>query len=474
MAGEYRNSVGFLDLQLRAQREKDLQQQAFQREQMAREDRQFEAQNSLALGRQAALAFSGAQDRKLQLAAMLQKAAQDAETRKALQDAKDAAAAPERDSKITKNEAQSKLYEAQTATIPVDDVRADADTASKIADRDTLHGDRVRGQDMSFLGNVAGKFATPDVYGKRALQLDDSFLSRLGKTLASGKEEPVPQNEIPAYRDSSSVPPLSDAALDAAKAEASKIWGGGAQPVVDEAPPLKMAETPVPNPDVKAIDTDKATVDLAMKNMVQGQSTLSAFKKAREELAKIPEGDFGFLARDKELRLPAKLPFLGGVGVTIPGRNSLEEGAVDMNLADSTVGRKLIQSIRGDADKSDPGVGAIKGRVVERDRARRAAQDLSSQISLMRLGTTSTAAQDARIDRILGMLNDDAFGRNKARTLAIMGDAEKEVQRLQRYYQFIAENHMLPVGEIPDPEELEAKSVKAKQKGLPPLTPSGM
>lgn len=89
MPPNIQNSLGWLGLQLRAQRERDLQEQSFQREQMAREDRQTEIQNSMAIGKQVAQTMGDAENRKLQLAAMLQKAAEDRALREQLAEKSD-------------------------------------------------------------------------------------------------------------------------------------------------------------------------------------------------------------------------------------------------------------------------------------------------------------------------------------------------------------------------------------------------
>lgn len=514
MPTDYRKTVGWLELQLAADKlQRDQAVAEKQRQERVAGDQQgFD--NALKIGSQALAQENDKENRKLQLAGLMQRAAE---------------------SNAVKEQIAARSDATKNRQITTTDENTDAKLKSQIeewfrqnVDRDALRGQnrdiaaaeldaKIRGQDVGLYSNVLGKGLTPDQYGKRPLSLSDSFIGGLGGVMANRpglgenpedipasqgeapQELPPETNRIPWFEQSRMQPRLGQPSFEAEGAEPipNAIPGEGVPapipnadpnrpPEVTNLPapaqtsaatlesPVKLTQPSVPNPDVEAVETDKQTVDLAMKNMVQGQSTLNAFKKAREKLESIPEGDFGFLARSKELRLPKGIPIVGNLGVTVPGRNALEEGAVDMGLADSFLGRKLIQSFRGNADQPDPGVESIKKRVIDRDVARAAAQDLSSQIGLMRLGTTSTAAQDARIDRILGMLNDEAFGKNKDRTLAIMKEAEKEVQRLQRYYQFIAKNHMLPVGEIPDPEELNDKATKTKQQGLPPLAPSGL
>lgn len=84
MPPNIQNSLGWLDLQLRSQRLKDQQQQDFQREQMTREQGQQDIQNALAVGTQRMRAQADGENRKLQLAAMLQKAADDRALREQL------------------------------------------------------------------------------------------------------------------------------------------------------------------------------------------------------------------------------------------------------------------------------------------------------------------------------------------------------------------------------------------------------
>lgn len=89
MPPNYQNSLGWLDLQLRADRLKQQQQQDFQREQMTREQSQQDIQNALAVAKHREAARTSSEDRKLQLAAMLQKAAEDRALREQLAEKSD-------------------------------------------------------------------------------------------------------------------------------------------------------------------------------------------------------------------------------------------------------------------------------------------------------------------------------------------------------------------------------------------------
>jgi len=139
-------------------------------------------------------AVDAADNKKLQLAALMQKAVENNKTKKELQDDKQANDKPLNDSKVSKNGAQERLYEAQAKTIPIDDKRADTHEQTYgqhmnavNADLATHHDDRIRGQDMGLYGRVASAGLQPGPDGMRALSLSPEFSSNLGTFFASGK-----------------------------------------------------------------------------------------------------------------------------------------------------------------------------------------------------------------------------------------------------------------------------------------------
>lgn len=157
MPPNYQNSLGWLDLNLRAQREKDLQEQAFKREQMAREDRQVEAQNSLGIGKIAAQALGDSENRKLQLADLMARVKLQEEGKDRRQDDKQNWEQPKIDAAVQKAMAEAEYKKAQTAEVPLESGRRDANVASQVAERGTRHDDRRYNADMGFAGKLMAR-----------------------------------------------------------------------------------------------------------------------------------------------------------------------------------------------------------------------------------------------------------------------------------------------------------------------------
>lgn len=233
-----------------------------------------------------------------------------------------------------------------------------------------------------------------------------------------------------------------------------------------EAPPT----TAKPSGRVKDTPADKSTIDAAMKAVVAGAGVESAFKRAEGEMSKVDKADYGAFEEPSYIGIPKGVPGVGGFGINIPGNNQLEKKALDMGLGSTKPGRKLVQFMKGDALQDDPGEAALKEKVQHREIARSAAADLSSQIGVLRLGTTSSAKQDEKIDKILGMSANAQFGQDKDFTMNTLGEMHKEAKRLMRVHKYIAENHALPLEDLPD-VEAQANAVQSTSSQTPGQMP---
>jgi hypothetical protein len=157
MPSDPRNSLGWMDLQLRANRLQQEQQAELQRQQFNREAQQQDFTNALAVGKQGLAAKDAEETRKLQLAELLQRTKLMEAGKDRRLDDKQANDKPEQESKVTKNNAQAGLATAQANSVSVDD--KEAERHHRADEQGTL-----RGQDMSLLGK---DLAWNPVYGDR-------------------------------------------------------------------------------------------------------------------------------------------------------------------------------------------------------------------------------------------------------------------------------------------------------------------
>lgn len=165
MPTDYRNSLGYLALQLKADRLKQQQAEDFQREQISREESQRGVDNALAIGKQQMALDANRDNRQLQLADMLTRVKLQEEGKTARQDDKQAYEADKMAAQVAKlvaermkNKAQISLIQEQTRTVGADDKRQDLQLA----------------QDAQIAATNAGTKVGPD--GKPILQVDPSAL----------------------------------------------------------------------------------------------------------------------------------------------------------------------------------------------------------------------------------------------------------------------------------------------------------
>lgn len=157
MPPNYQNSLGWLDLNLRADRLKQQQQQDFQREQMSREQQQQDIQNALSVGKLRFQTEADRENRKLQLADMMARVKLQEEGKTARQDDKQAFEQPKIDAMVKKALADAGYAEARTAEVPLESARRDTNVASQVAERDTRHDDRRYAADMGFAGKLTAR-----------------------------------------------------------------------------------------------------------------------------------------------------------------------------------------------------------------------------------------------------------------------------------------------------------------------------
>lgn len=205
---------------------------------------------------------------------------------------------------------------------------------------------------------------------------------------------------------------------------------------------------------------DKATYDAAVKALGSAKDVSKAFDSAINGMSSVPTEDFGGASEPTFLGVPKGVPGIGGIGVNVPGNNQIQEKLVDYGAENNPIGRFLLNMTTGHAELGNRPEGTFKKKVEDRELARSAAQDLVSKIGVLRLGTTSSAKQDERIDRILGLANDKAFGHDKERTLKILSQMQDAYNSLRGEHEYIVKHKRIPLGNVPAKETVTGPSAE--------------
>lgn len=409
MAADYRNSLGFLNLQLAAQDLQRQQAKQTQLEQFNRESQQQGFTNSLQMLQHSTAAKAADEDRKLALAGLMQRA-QEANALKAQ------LAGQAIDAKKPKQDAEVAKLAAQTADYAHDNAAQDV------------------GINETHEQNQTGN----------ALKAYDAQTKRAGLPL----QGPFGGMNVAGYDKTSGLPQLeggiiaggTDSPLDGPSSPTAPITSPG-NPSSSESsePPTGRVEDAPIRPD---------TYSKAVEALKKGQGTQKLFDDAISKTDAVPEGDFGTLAEG--VHLPSGLPWgLGNLG--IPGTNAGQDFLLGLGIDSG----KIKQAIKnGPFPSANPGQADEESntqtQVDTRAEARAAVQKLSQHIALELLGTTSTAAQEARVQKIIGMTNNQEFLTNKKTQLKVMREAQKVDQQNRTENEYMVRHKRAPLGELPD------------------------
>lgn len=222
MPPNIQNSLGWLNLQLRANQLQQQQQQAVQQQAFDREAKQQDIQNALGFARHEMAAQDASETRKLQLAAMLQRAREAEQGKSTRQEDKQAFEQPKIDAMVKKALADAGYAEARTKEVA-------PNAQSERQYRSNSIATQRRGQTLSLLGGMLRAGATADPYGRRTImpgqETVDYAASVIDEPLPVEDSSPpeVPQ-EVPQLRPpempGAPLPDLTNAQMDAAKAAA--------------------------------------------------------------------------------------------------------------------------------------------------------------------------------------------------------------------------------------------------------------
>lgn len=289
MANDYRNSLGFLSLQLKAkaQERQALEQQAIRQEQREREV--AGEQNTMKLGQLAVQQLNEQENRKLQLAGMLQKAAETNDVKVQLERMKEDFVRPKQDSEIEKNKATAGLSGAKAIEVPLESARRDADLGRKEADTES-NIDHRKQQDVNQRYSInmgfLGRFAQPGVYGRRGLQIDQNLVDRMmAVPEPSASQDTTPSVDVPG-RDGVAPGSQLDYILDFPK--------GKAPPQTRATPSVATATVPPPgDPNVQLFRPADAVKNA---QAAQGASqSVERLKGLRDKAAKMDPANWGLL-----------------------------------------------------------------------------------------------------------------------------------------------------------------------------------
>ena len=329
MAGEYRNSLGFLNLQLRAQKLQQDQQRQAQVEQFGREAQQQDFTNALDVAKQQIDSDTAIHNRKLQLADLLQRAQMAEEGKDGRQKEKIAAEAPKR-------AAETALKTAQAETIPKDDTREDTKVTDERNWRINSLAETARGHDLGYYGDVLGKFAMPGPDGERGLQLDPNFLNGLQRSLQhpATTDTSTPGASTPTPRQSAPVSPPSTAPTPNTTPQA--------QPP-SKLEPLGLQLAPPQDPNIQRLPfATRAKIAVETKDL---QGSVDRQEKLYEQATKLPNTYFGLAGSAAGLNT---LKDLVGKVQTAAGKKGtqIQKGSAERGAFASGVGLEMAQTVR--------------------------------------------------------------------------------------------------------------------------------
>lgn len=312
MPPDYRNSVGFLGLQLRANKLQQEQQQAIAQQAFDREAKQQDITNAMSMAKQNLAGLDAAENRKLQLAGMLQKAKESADTRLALEGMKESYGKDLQGAKTEKEKSITAKNNATTTDIPLD-------TAETGRHNLASEANTVRGQDLGVYGNIAGKFATPDVSGRRELQLDPSFLDSMQWALQH------PNTNAPA--------PAPSSAPDAAPLPAQHTLTSLG---LKQAPPRDPNVQPLPLKDI-------AKTALEANSIGKGADRLDELYTTADQ--NFDASNFGLTGSAVGINA---LKDLAAKGQTLVGKEGtdLQKGSASRAAFKSGIGLEMAQTVR--------------------------------------------------------------------------------------------------------------------------------
>lgn len=427
MTGDPKQTLGYIALQLKSQKQQADQALARQKDAQQQQFDQKNKEMSVNTINDAFKQYNASEDRKVQVAGLMQRSAENVELRRYLGDM---ANKTKRDAENGRNEDR------------------DRDAAEKAKEFSQTFGQKL------------------DEFGEKHNQ---NWIKNNQKDYEDITSRNANIAKVRGGADVRGVTPEGLLYTDEA------VPGSGTHPSGQQ--PDEPANIPAARPGkVRDEPADQKTIDAAIKAYGEGSRTDKQYDRLQKAMEGVREGDYGGANEDTFIGVPKGIPGVGGFGVNIPGNNKLESKGVDWGLDKSHAGRKLLQFFKGEAEKEDPGEGAIRNRVMARDEAASAAKDLSSQIGLERLGTTSTVKQDEKIDAILGMAGDAAFGRDKKRTQETVKSMRVAHAKIRAVNKYIMEHHAIPLEDLPDESPTAsvdpARSNTSSQTGSPSARPT--
>lgn len=408
MAGDPKKTLGYIALQLRSQ--KQAADQALVREKDAKQQEIDQANKAMSVQtiNDAFKQHNANEDRKLQLAGMMGKTAENVELRKYLGELADK----------TKNR-----------DITVKD--ENADTKQTESGR---HNTVTEGQGESKIGETGRHNTVTEAQGAFNAETNRGGLQIKGPY--GGLDTKFDERGLPSG--TPSAPGDSEQAPVAAPANN---------------PPSSASPNPTAaTPRVRDEPVRPGVYDKAMAAAQKHRGVSQMFNDAITKTEKVPDKNFGMIAEG--VHLPQGLPF-GLSNIGIPGRNALQSA----NLS-------LARFFGGDPDKN-PELRKQQDEINNTSEARASVQKLSQNIALELLGTTSTAPQEARVQKIIGMMGSEEFAGNRETQLKVMKEAQRLHAQIERENKYIIEHRAVPLEDLPEEAQTSATQASTAPQTQP-------